>query len=116
MFDLVSMGNASRTDTTKATGLHVCERCASALVQPIRWEQTDSRAHWQLWRRCPECEWSGQGVYGEREIDAYDEELDNGAEAIAATLAELEREGMERLAASFTTALETDLIGADDFR
>jgi hypothetical protein len=116
VFDLISMGNASRTATTQTTGLHVCARCGSGLVQPTRWEQTDSRGEWRLWRRCPECEWSGEGVFGERQIDAYDEALDDGAEAIAGALAELERESMRRLADAFTTALEADLLSADDFR
>ena len=63
----------SRPQTKTATGLHVCPECGSGLVQPTRWEQADERGHWRLWRRCPECEWSSDGVHGEREIDAFDE-------------------------------------------
>ena len=50
------------------------------------------------------------------EIDAFDEELDDGAEALAAELQELERESMRRIAETFSTALAADLITADDFR
>jgi hypothetical protein len=110
------MRNASRTETKAGTGLHVCPGCGSNLVQPTRWEQTASRSHWRLWRRCPECEWRTDGVYGEREIDAYDEVLDDGTEAVATKLEELERERMLQLAEAFATALDADLIGADDFR
>jgi hypothetical protein len=110
------MSNASRPQVAQPAGLHVCPACASTLVQPISWEQSGSRGHWRLWRRCPECEWSGVGVHGEGEIDAYDEELDGGAEALARELEALEREGMERVAAAFATALAADLIDADDFR
>jgi hypothetical protein len=110
------MSNASRTDNAKATGLHVCPECGSRLVQPTCWEQTAPRGHWRLWRRCPECEWCGDSVHGEREIDAYDEELDNGTESLASVLEELERESMQRVAEAFATALQADLITADDFR
>lgn len=110
------MAHASRTETTKpTTGLHVCPDCGSALVQPTRWEQTADRGHWRLWRRCPECAWSGNNVHGEREIDAYDEELDRGTEQLAEHLKGLERENMEWVADTFATALAADLITADDF-
>jgi len=85
-------------------------------VQPTRWEQTAKRGHWRLWRRCPECEWRYDGIHGEHEIDAFDEALDNGAEALAAELQELEREGMREIVKAFSTALAADLITADDFR
>jgi hypothetical protein len=81
----------------------------------VRWEQTESREHWRLWRRCPECEWRDDGVHGEREIDAYDERLDDGTEVLAGKLAELERESMRRVVESFAAALAADLITADDF-
>ena len=85
-FDRYAMADASRTDTRTATGLHVCPECGSALVQPTCWEQADERGHWRLWRRCPECEWRCDGVHGEAEIDAFDEELDRGTEALAEDL------------------------------
>jgi enoyl-CoA hydratase/carnithine racemase len=111
-----AMNNASRTETKAGTGLHVCPECTSKLVQPTRWEQTAKRGHWRLWRRCPECEWRCDGIHGENEIDAFDEALDDGAEALAAELAELERESMRHVVEAFSTALQTDLITADDFR
>jgi hypothetical protein len=100
----------------KAKGLHVCESCGSGLVQPTRWEQTRDRGHWRLWRRCPECEWSSDAVHGEREIDAYDEELDCGTQELAGVLQDLVRENMQRVADSFAAALAADLLTADDFR
>jgi hypothetical protein len=109
------MNNASRTETRADSGLHVCPECRSKLVQPTRWEQTAKRGHWHLWRRCPECEWRCDGVHGEGEIDAFDEALDDGAEALATKLQELEREGMREIADVFSTALAADLITADDF-
>lgn len=110
------MSNVSRTETTETAGLHVCPRCGSKLVQPTCWEQTSPRGSWRLWRRCPECEWCGDSVHGEHEIDAYDQELDEGTEALASVLEELERESMRRVVDAFATALEADLLDADDFR
>lgn len=109
------MANASRTGTKTAKGLHVCPSCASTLVQPVAWKQAGDRGHWRLWRRCPECEWRHSGVFGEREIDRYDEVLDGGTETLAKNLKELERQNMEWVVDAFVTALSEDLISADDF-
>ena len=109
------MANASRTEIRQATGLHLCPACDSGLVQPTGWKQAGDRGHWRLWRRCPECEWRHNGIYGDREIDAYDEELDGGTESLVKTLKGLERENMERMAECFATALAEDLISAEDF-
>jgi len=109
------MDKTSHTTTKAVTGLHVCPECGSNLVQPTRWEQTAKRGHWRLWRRCPECEWHCDGIHGEGEIDAFDEALDDGAEALATELHELERESMRWIADAFATALAADLITADDF-
>jgi len=94
----------------------MCPECDSGLVQPTRWEQTADRSHWRLWRRCPECGWECDAVHGEREIDAFDEELDCGAEALNEVLKALERESMENIADSFAKALHENLITADDFQ
>lgn len=110
------MRNASASQTKTLTELHVCPRCGSHLVQPTCWEQTGDRGQWRLWRRCPECEWSCDEVRGEAEIDAFDEELDRGTQALAGTLRELERENMQFVVDTFAAALEADLITADDFR
>ncbi len=109
------MRDAGRAQTKLDAALHVCPACGSHLVQPLSWEQADERGHWHLWRRCPECEWRGDGVYGEVQIDAYDLELDTGTEKLAKGLKLLARENMERLTESFAVALASDLISAEDF-
>jgi hypothetical protein len=109
------MADAGHTGTKTTAGLHVCPRCGSGLVQPTRWEQTANRGHWHLWRRCPECEWRSDGIHAEREIDAYDEELDSGTQALAGELRERERECMEWIADALAAALDADLITAEDF-
>jgi hypothetical protein len=110
------MRDASASQTKTASGLHVCPRCASRLVQPTCWEQAGDRGHWRLWRRCPECEWRCDEVHGETEIDAFDEELDLGTRALSEVLKGLEHDNMQFVADTFSAALAADLITADDFR
>ncbi len=109
-------GTGHTKTTTAKPALHVCGGCGSKLVQPTRWEQAADRGQWRLWRRCPECEWVCDAVHGEREIDAYDEELDTGTQALSSVLRQLEHENMQHIVESFTAALAADLLTADDFR
>jgi len=110
------MNEPARNSTKQVEQLHVCPECGSGLVQPTCWEQAGDRAHWRVWRRCPECEWACQGVHGEREIDAFDEQLDIGAHELADELRALERSNMTAMADTFAAALAADLITADDFQ
>ena len=110
-------GMADATDHTAQRSLHVCPDCGSRLVQPTSWEQEEEdRTHWRVWRRCPECEWAGDGVHNEVAIDAYDEQLDLGAHELADELRALEHANMSEMAEAFITALQRDLIGPGDFR
>jgi hypothetical protein len=96
-------------------GLHVCPECDSRMVQPTCWEQTSSRTEWRIWRRCPECEWTGEAVHNEPAIDGFDEQLDFGTRELADSLRALERSHMDELVETFAAALQADLITADDF-
>jgi hypothetical protein len=109
------MRETTPQSSTQSDHLHLCPACGSNLVQPTNWEQTDDRSHWRVWRRCPECEWHSQGVHGEVEIDAFDEQLDLGAHELADELRALEHSNMADMAECFVFALRDDLIGADDF-
>ena len=42
--------------------LHVCGSCESDLVYPIEWEEAGA-THWEVTLRCPNCEWTGTGVF-----------------------------------------------------
>jgi hypothetical protein len=98
------------------SGLHVCPACHSKLVQPVRREQAAKRSFSHLWRRCPECRWTGDGVHGDREVDAFADVLQNGSIALALELRRMEIEGIGGIVDAFSTALDADLITADDFR
>ena len=109
------MAERSHNRTMQAGELHICPECGSCLVQPTGWEQVGDRTRWRVWRRCPECEWFCQGVHGEEQIDAFDEELDLGAHELADELRLLEQANMAAMAETFVAALAADLISADDF-
>jgi hypothetical protein len=106
-------GRSEIKSLTKA--LHVCPDCTSELVQPVAWEQTSKATEWKLWRRCPECEWLGDGVHHETEIDEFDEQLDFGTRELAEELRALEQSNMEQAAQVFMAALQNDLILPEDF-
>jgi hypothetical protein len=95
-------------------GMHSCPACSSSLVQPVNWfEQGEGRWHVDL--RCPECEWWGRGAFTQAEVDRFDAELDDGAQALVDGLRELTRANMEDEAAKLALALATDSILPEDF-
>lgn len=104
------------TDQSADRSLHICPDCGSRLVQPTSWEQEANRSRWRVWRRCPECEWAGEGVHDEIAVDAYDEQLDLGAHELADELRALQHANMSEMADAFIVALRQDLIGPGDFR
>src|SRR6266516_1435573 len=55
-------GRSPQKTQRRAEGLHVCPTCASELVIPVDWAPAPSR-QWRVELRCPNCEWTGGGVY-----------------------------------------------------
>jgi hypothetical protein len=100
---------SSRTDA-----LHVCPSCDSQLVYPVDWAPA-ARKGWSVELRCPDCEWSGSGVYAQEIVDAFDEALDLGTEQLLADLSLLARANMEEQVESFVTALHAGWILPEDF-
>ena len=99
---------------TAAPELHVCPDCASDLVYPVAWEEAD-RASWEVSLRCPNCEWSTTGVYGEDAIQRFDETLDRGTEALVTDLRQLTRANMEEDVERFVLAISHGHILPEDF-
>lgn len=105
---------ADYDDTTTDPDLCNCGSCGSMLVQPIDWSLI-GRTHWRVVLRCPNCEWSGTGVFAQDAVDRFDRELDRGTRKLQATLTRVSRACMEAEIEAFATALETDLIVPFDF-
>jgi hypothetical protein len=96
------------------TELHVCGTCSSELVYPIDWEEAGT-SHWQVTLRCPNCEWSGTGVFEQIAVERFDEELDRGTHALVRDLKRMVQANMEEQVERFIDALQDDLIVPEDF-
>jgi hypothetical protein len=94
--------------------MHVCAACDSTLVYPVDWEEAGA-THWEVTLRCPDCEWTGTGVYPQVLVDRFDEELDRGSEALSRDLTSMMHANMEDEIDRFVTALDGDHILPDDF-
>ena len=94
--------------------LHVCGACDSQLVYPTEWDEAGS-THWEVTLRCPNCEWTGTGIFEQELVERFDEELDRGTEALVRDLKRLMHANMEEEIERFTSALEDDLILPEDF-
>jgi hypothetical protein len=101
-------------ETTTDPELCRCGSCGSMLVQPIDWSLI-GRSHWRVVLRCPNCEWSGTGVFGQEAVDRYDRELDRGTRKLQSTLTRVSRACLEAEIEAFAQALERDLIVPFDF-
>ena len=94
--------------------LHMCGGCDSALVYPVEWEEAGA-THWEVTLRCPNCEWAGTGVYEQRLVERFDEELDRGTEALVRDLKRLMQANMEDEIERFIRALEGNHVLPEDF-
>lgn len=94
--------------------LHVCGSCGSELVYPVEWSEAGSR-HWEVTLRCPDCEWSGTGIFEQEVVDRFDRELDRGTEALVNDLKRMMQANMEDEIERFVAALEADAITPEDF-
>ena len=99
--------------TASGRPLHVCARCDSRLVHPLRWKQLDGR--WTVWRRCPDCEWRDAGSFDQGALDAFDDVLEQGAAALTRDLRVLARANMAEDVERFVRALAAGAILPEDF-
>lgn len=97
-----------------ADPLHVCGRCSSELVYPVDWDEAGAR-HWEVTLRCPDCEWTGTGVFDHESVERFDEELDRGTEAVVRDLKRLMHANMEDEIERFVGALDEGAILPEDF-
>jgi hypothetical protein len=62
--------------------LHVCVQCSSGLVYPVQWEESGPEK-WSVLLHCPNCDVYREGTFIQETLDAFAEELDRGADALA---------------------------------
>lgn len=94
--------------------LHTCPRCTGELVYPVDWAEAGPD-HWEVTRRCPDCEWHDCGTFTQSAVERFDVELDHGAEALLRDLQQLAHANMAEDIERFVQALERDLIVPSDF-
>jgi hypothetical protein len=108
-----SQAEQAHTDDAIAD-LHRCGTCDCDLVYPTDWTEMGSR-HWQVELRCPNCEWTGTGVFEQELLDRFDKELDRGIESLVQDLQRLARANGEHEIERFREALARGLIVPEDF-
>jgi hypothetical protein len=94
--------------------LHICPECHSHLVQPVDWTEAPNE-NWELMLRCPSCEWSTEGIYGQRAVEDLEENLDEGLADMLSDLQRLTKANMAEEIDRFLAALQADLILPEDF-
>ena len=97
-----------------AAEMHVCGTCASGLVYPTKWSEAGA-LHWKVTLRCPNCEWSGTGVFSQAEVERFDDHLDRGTEQLVFDMQQLSVANMEDEVARFAAALAAGVILPEDF-
>jgi hypothetical protein len=95
-------------------GLHLCAECNSPLVQPVEWHEGRA-GFWELTLRCPNCRRQTEGLYSQRQVDAFEEELEDGLAQMLADLGRLTQANMAEEVDRFATALRSELILPEDF-
>jgi hypothetical protein len=94
--------------------LHVCMDCFSELVYPVHWEESGPE-NWDVLLHCPNCDVYREGVFAQETVEAFDEELDRGGDALARDYKRLMRANMAEEIDRFVGALEAGAILPDDF-
>ena len=94
--------------------LHVCLDCGSELVQPVAWEEAGPES-WSVLLHCPNCGVHREGVFSQACVEAFDEMLDQGADALAADYKRLMRSNLMDEIERFAIALEADAVLPEDF-
>jgi hypothetical protein len=102
-----------RTATEQTAGAHVCRVCTLPLVQPQDAERTGR--DWLVQLYCPSCEWRGEAMLDQGQMDDLDEAVDDGFALLAAALAQVTRANMQEYFERFTAALAADAVLPEDF-
>jgi hypothetical protein len=112
--DAALNGPVEQSPAESAQDLHVCLECSSELVYPVDWDEAGPE-NWNVLLHCPNCDVFREGVFAQDTVEAFDEELDQGAEELAASYRRLMRANMAEEIERFAGALHSDAILPEDF-
>ena len=110
----LATGTAPQAPAEPDQDLHVCAECESELVYPVEWEESGPE-NWSVLLHCPNCDACREGVFNQDTVEAFDEELDRGADLLAGDYRRLMRANMAEEIERFVGALEADAILPEDF-
>jgi hypothetical protein len=94
--------------------LELCLGCSSNLVYPLRWDESGPE-NWSVLLHCPNCDTYREGIFGQRTVDAFEEALDRGVDALVSDYKRLVRANMVAEIERFVGALDADAILPEDF-
>ena len=119
--DVVLFGEADLADPAPQhapaepdQALHVCVECDSELVYPAEWEEAGPE-NWSVQLHCPNCGAYREGVFSQETVEAFDEELDRGADLLAGDYRRLMRANLAEEIERFAGALHAGAILPEDF-
>ena len=91
-----------------------CGTCGGDLVYPVEWSEAGA-THWEVVLRCPNCEWSGTGIYDQDPVDRFDDVLDQGTAQVVRDLRRLQQANMEDEIDRFVAAVQAGHVLPEDF-
>ena len=94
--------------------LTLCECCGRDLVYPVDWEPAGPHG-WSISLRCPECEWTSEGIFPQEVADRFDDALDQATQSLLEDLQAMTHANMEQGIERFCAALQADLVLPEDF-
>lgn len=94
--------------------LSVCVSCDCAMVFPSEWEEAGPE-NWSVVLCCPNCGHERSGVFTQRNVEHFDEQLEDGAEALARDYRRLLRSNLAEEIDRFVAALRVDAVLPQDF-
>jgi hypothetical protein len=91
-----------------------CPACGADFVHPVEWSPEDEGNWWML-LRCGACNTSREEIVSNLDAARFDADLDLAEMSMRSDADSLSQERLAEEAERFATALELDLIGAEDF-
>jgi hypothetical protein len=92
----------------------VCIECSSDLVHAVRWDECGPE-NWSVRLHCPNCDVYREQVFSRQTAEAFEEEVDRGADALIQDYKRLMRANMADEIERFVAALQADAILPEDF-
>jgi transcription elongation factor Elf1 len=94
--------------------LHVCAICGVDAVNPVLVEPLDEH-RWSVVLRCGACGARTEAEISNQVAELYDKDLDIGWRKIRSAVETIDETNMAAWTDTFITALDRDLIDAEDF-